>query len=144
MAAVHVSNLLGEVLDVPAMVQAVHAQAPNAHTVVDGVAYAPHIAIDAAAWGVDWCAAQAMGLLMLCVGCLLDCVFLETPALADLRQLSRVPSLFGPYTCLHVGHGRYIWAAALTSSDSALGARHAGAAQRPVTQSMHRDQAACS
>ena len=60
MAAVHVSNLLGEVLDVPAMVQAVHAQAPNAHTVVDGVAYAPHMAVDVAAWGVDWCVAQAM------------------------------------------------------------------------------------
>ena len=52
-AAVHVSNLLGEVLDVPALVREVRAASP-AHTVVDGVAYAPHLPVDVAAWGVDW------------------------------------------------------------------------------------------
>ena len=52
-AAVHVSNLLGEVLDARALVAAVRA-AGNAHVVLDGVAYAPHLAIDVAAWGVDW------------------------------------------------------------------------------------------
>ena len=49
----HVSNLLGEVNDVAAIQRAVR-EAGNAHLVVDGVAYAPHMAIDVAAWDVDW------------------------------------------------------------------------------------------
>ena len=54
LAAVHVSNLLGEVLDARALVAAVRECSPAAHVVLDGVAYAPHMAIDVAAWGVDW------------------------------------------------------------------------------------------
>ncbi len=48
----HVSNILGQIVDVPAIVQLVHSV--GAKVVVDGVAYAPHHAIDVAAWGVDW------------------------------------------------------------------------------------------
>ncbi len=48
----HVSNLLGEVVDVPAITQIAHEA--GARVVVDGVAFAPHRAIDVAAWNVDW------------------------------------------------------------------------------------------
>lgn len=48
----HVSNLLGQVEDVASLVKT--AKRVGARTVVDGVAYAPHRAIDTKAWGVDW------------------------------------------------------------------------------------------
>lgn len=48
----HVSNLLGEIVDVAAITELAHRY--GARTVVDGVAYAPHRLIDVAAWGVDW------------------------------------------------------------------------------------------
>lgn len=52
-AIVHVSNLLGEIVDVAGAAARVHAHSP-ARLVVDGVAYAPHRAIDVEGWGVDW------------------------------------------------------------------------------------------
>jgi cysteine desulfurase family protein (TIGR01976 family) len=48
----HVSNLLGEIGDVEAITSLTHAA--GARIVVDGVAYAPHRAMDVAAWDVDW------------------------------------------------------------------------------------------
>lgn len=51
-AFVHVSNLLGGIVDVRAVTELAHAA--GARVVVDGVAYAPHRAIDVAAWDVDW------------------------------------------------------------------------------------------
>ena len=48
----HVSNLLGEIVDVEAATRLVHHA--GARVVVDGVAYAPHRAIDVARWGVDF------------------------------------------------------------------------------------------
>jgi cysteine desulfurase family protein (TIGR01976 family) len=51
-AFVHVSNLLGQILDVPAITTLAHDA--GARVVVDGVAYAPHRAIDVQAWNVDW------------------------------------------------------------------------------------------
>lgn len=51
-AIVHVSNLLGEIVDVKEIADLVHEA--GAKLVVDGVAYAPHRAIDVAAWNVDW------------------------------------------------------------------------------------------
>ena len=48
----HVSNLLGDIVDVRAITELVHAA--GARVVVDGVAYAPHRAMDVAAWDVDW------------------------------------------------------------------------------------------
>jgi selenocysteine lyase/cysteine desulfurase len=56
-ALAHVSNLLGEVVDVKALVDIVRAGPAGAQTriAVDGVAYAPHLAMDVASWGVDWC-----------------------------------------------------------------------------------------
>jgi cysteine desulfurase family protein (TIGR01976 family) len=51
-AFVHVSNLLGEIVDVAAITRTAHAA--GARVIVDGVAYAPHRAIDVAAWDVDW------------------------------------------------------------------------------------------
>lgn len=51
-AVVHVSNLLGEVVDVAAIAR--RARAVGARTVVDGVAFAPHRAIDVEALGCDW------------------------------------------------------------------------------------------
>lgn len=53
----HVSNLLGEVVDVAAIADRVHRW--GARVVVDGVAYAPHRAIDVAAWNVDYYAWSA-------------------------------------------------------------------------------------
>lgn len=51
-AIVHVSNLLGGILDVAEVARLAHAV--GAKVVVDGVAYAPHREIDVAAWDVDW------------------------------------------------------------------------------------------
>ncbi len=48
----HVSNLLGEVVDVKAITEFAHEH--GVKVVVDGVAFAPHRAIDVQAWGVDW------------------------------------------------------------------------------------------
>ena len=48
----HVSNLLGEIVDVQAATALVHAA--GGRVVVDGVAYAPHRAIDVRAWNVDY------------------------------------------------------------------------------------------
>ena len=53
-ALTHVSNLLGGVVDVASVVRLVRSIAPRARVVVDGVAYAPHLPIDVAAWDVDW------------------------------------------------------------------------------------------
>jgi cysteine desulfurase family protein (TIGR01976 family) len=48
----HASNILGRVNDVAAIAHFVHAR--GARICVDGVAYAPHRAIDAVAWDVDY------------------------------------------------------------------------------------------
>lgn len=47
-----VSNVLGEVIDLEPIVRLVHDA--GARVVVDGVAFAPHRAIDVAGWNVDW------------------------------------------------------------------------------------------
>lgn len=48
----HASNLLGEALELGPIVARVRAA--GARTCVDGVAYAPHRALDFENWGVDW------------------------------------------------------------------------------------------
>ena len=48
----HVSNLLGGILDVEAITELAHRA--GARVAVDGVAYAPHRAMDVSAWGVDF------------------------------------------------------------------------------------------
>jgi cysteine desulfurase family protein (TIGR01976 family) len=48
----HVSNLLGGILDVEAITELAHRA--GARVVVDGVAYAPHRAMDVAAWKADF------------------------------------------------------------------------------------------
>ena len=48
----HVSNLLGEIVDVAAATRLVHEA--GGRVVVDGVAYAPHRAIDVEAWRTDF------------------------------------------------------------------------------------------
>jgi len=48
----HVSNLLGEIMDVAAVAELAHRA--GARVVVDGVAYAPHRAMDVDAWNVDF------------------------------------------------------------------------------------------
>jgi cysteine desulfurase family protein (TIGR01976 family) len=48
----HVSNLLGGIVDLAAVTAIAHAA--GARVVADGVAYAPHRAIDVRAWDVDW------------------------------------------------------------------------------------------
>ena len=50
----HVNNLVGEVLDVQAITKLVHERSPRARIIVDGVAYAPHQAIDVRQWEVDF------------------------------------------------------------------------------------------
>ncbi|KAJ7280521.1 hypothetical protein O6H91_Y370100 [Diphasiastrum complanatum] len=55
-AVTHVSNLLGEVLDLEKVVRYVKERVgcSKVRVVADGVAYAPHRALDVAKWGVDW------------------------------------------------------------------------------------------
>lgn len=48
----HVSNLLGDIVDVAAATRIAHEC--GARVVVDGVAYAPHRSVDVEAWGVDF------------------------------------------------------------------------------------------
>jgi cysteine desulfurase family protein (TIGR01976 family) len=48
----HVSNLLGEIVDIEAITSLAHEA--GARVVVDGVAYAPHRAMNVSAWNVDW------------------------------------------------------------------------------------------
>ena len=48
----HVSNLVGSIVDLAQVVS--EAQRVGAAVVADGVAYAPHRAIDVARWDVDW------------------------------------------------------------------------------------------
>ncbi len=48
----HVSNLLGEIVDVKGATELAHRH--GAKVVVDGVAYAPHRAIDVRRWNVDF------------------------------------------------------------------------------------------
>jgi selenocysteine lyase/cysteine desulfurase len=48
----HVSNLLGGIVDLGAVVDLAHAA--GARVVADGVAYAPHRAVDVQAWDVDY------------------------------------------------------------------------------------------
>lgn len=48
----HVSNLLGQIVDLGAITGLAHQA--GAKVVADGVAFAPHRAIDVAGWGVDW------------------------------------------------------------------------------------------
>jgi len=50
----HVSNLIGEILDVQAIMKLVRQRCPKARVIVDGVAYAPHRAIDVRQWDVDF------------------------------------------------------------------------------------------
>lgn len=47
-----VSNILGDIIDLAPIVRMVHDA--GARVVVDGVAFAPHRAIDVASWNVDW------------------------------------------------------------------------------------------
>jgi cysteine desulfurase family protein (TIGR01976 family) len=47
-----VSNILGDIIDPAPIVKLAHAA--GARVIVDGVAYAPHRAIDVAAWGCDF------------------------------------------------------------------------------------------
>ncbi|KAI0175639.1 PLP-dependent transferase [Hypoxylon sp. FL1284] len=53
-ALTHASNVLGTVHDVGAIAAAVRAASPEALVCVDGVAYAPHRPVDAAALGADF------------------------------------------------------------------------------------------
>lgn len=78
----HVSNLLGEINDIAAIARFVHAR--GAQICVDGVAYAPHRAIDVQAWDVDYYVFS----LYKCYG----------PHLAVL---------YGKYDLLHVLDGQY-------------------------------------
>lgn len=48
----HVSNLLGEIVDIAAITELSHQA--GARVIVDGVAYAPHRSIDVSGWNVDW------------------------------------------------------------------------------------------
>jgi cysteine desulfurase family protein (TIGR01976 family) len=48
----HVSNLLGGIVDLAEVTRLAHAA--GARVVADGVAFAPHRAIDVQAWDVDW------------------------------------------------------------------------------------------
>ncbi|KAJ3318732.1 hypothetical protein HDV06_007057 [Boothiomyces sp. JEL0866] len=50
----HVSNIIGQVVPLKEIVAMIRKEAPNASIVVDGVAYAPHLAMDVTEWDVDF------------------------------------------------------------------------------------------
>ena len=50
----HASNLVGEIIDIEIIAKHVHQKCPRARVIVDGVAYAPHRAIDVRQWNVDF------------------------------------------------------------------------------------------
>lgn len=52
-AFTHCANVVGEIIDVSAVVQRIRANRPDTWIVVDGVAYAPHRLVDVQALGVD-------------------------------------------------------------------------------------------
>ncbi len=52
LALTHVSNLLGDVVDIKALTALAHHN--GIRVVVDGVAFAPHRALDVQDWGCDW------------------------------------------------------------------------------------------
>lgn len=52
-AFTHCANVVGEILDVSAVVQRIRANRPDTWIVVDGVAYAPHRLVDVKALDVD-------------------------------------------------------------------------------------------
>ena len=52
-AFTHCANVVGEILDVPAIVRHIRANRPDTIIVVDGVAYAPHRLVDVKALDVD-------------------------------------------------------------------------------------------
>ena len=49
-----------QALDLAEVVRLVKEKSPEARVVADGVAFAPHLPVDVAAWGVDWCASCSM------------------------------------------------------------------------------------
>ena len=51
-ACTHTSNVLGTINDIAALAEVVH-EVPGALFCVDGVAFAPHRAVDVRAWGID-------------------------------------------------------------------------------------------
>lgn len=55
-AVAHVSNILGEILDLERLIKFVRDEkgCKRARVIVDGVSFSPHRAIDVAKWGVDW------------------------------------------------------------------------------------------
>ena len=54
-ALCHVSNLLGEIIDLPRIVELIRSRAArDCQIIVDGVAFAPHRPIEVDKWGVDW------------------------------------------------------------------------------------------
>lgn len=57
-AFTHCANVVGELLDVPRIVDAIRANRPDTIIMVDGVAYAPHRQVDVQALGVDLYAAS--------------------------------------------------------------------------------------
>ena len=75
----HVSNLLGEIVDVAEATRIVHAA--GGRVVVDGVAYAPHRAIDVRAWEVDYYAWSTYKVY----GPHMGALFGRTEAFAELR-----------------------------------------------------------
>lgn len=75
----HVSNLLGEIVDVAEATRIVHAA--GGRVVVDGVAYAPHRAIDVRAWKVDYYAWSTYKVY----GPHMGALFGRTEAFAELR-----------------------------------------------------------
>jgi cysteine desulfurase family protein (TIGR01976 family) len=52
-AFTHCANVVGEILDVPAIVRHIRANRPDTWIIVDGVAYAPHRLVDVEALDVD-------------------------------------------------------------------------------------------
>ena len=90
----HVSNLLGGIMDVPAITEAAHRA--GARVVVDGVAYAPHRSMDVAAWNVDFYAYSTYKVY----GPHMAALWASSDALAELEGPNHffIPDTDVPYT----------------------------------------------
>lgn len=100
----HVSNLLGEIVDVAEVTRLAHEV--GARVVVDGVAYAPHRAIDVTAWDVDWYVYSTYKVF----GPHMACLFGKRDAIDELRgpnhffiPRGEVPYKFEPGGVSHEG-----------------------------------------
>ncbi len=142
----HVSNLLGAIVDVEDVTRRAHAA--GARVFVDGVAYAPHRAMDVERWGVDWYAYSTYKVY----GPHMGAVFGTHAALAELEGPNHffIPRDQVPYT-FELGGASHEGCAAIVALAGYLaflagnaGATGGASAARPPSSGEGAPHAACA